>query len=425
MLDLHSNRGVEFCDGLTRRDFFKAGAIAAGSVSLTLADLSRLHAARKSNDLNCILLFMVGGPSQLETFDPKPNAPDGVRGPFAAIRTNVSGIELSEHLPRMAGIADKFAIVRSVHHTSAPIHETGHQMMQTGRLFRDGQEHPHYGSMLSYLGGSRVGGMPASVILPQAIENTGVSISHGQGAGYLGAAHEPVCLTAQIDEAHRRFEVSAPDLDPHQVGAFARLFSGKPKQAFDLSREQDRLRSRYGWNQFGQSCLMARRLIESGVRLATVNMFDTVFNKVTWDCHADGGTLATTLDDYRTVLCPMFDAAYATLLEDLDDRGLLANTLVLAMGEFGRTPRLNPRGGRDHWTGCWSVLFAGAGIQGGQVVGASDAWAAEPSDRPIDPSQIAATVYKVLGFDPAMRIPGPDGHSMPLADGEPIRELLA
>lgn len=420
MLDLLSKRGVEFCDGMTRRDFFKAGAIAAGSVGLTLADLSRLQAAAGGKDINCILLFLVGGPSQLETFDPKPNAPDTVRGPFSVIRTSVPGIEISEHLPRTAKIADKFAIVRSVHHDSAPIHETGHQLMQTGRLFRNGQEHPHFGSMLGYLKGSR-GDTPASAVLPQAIENTGVNVSHGQSAGYLGAAHEPVSLVAEIDQAQRRFELS---LGRDQSDAWGKLFSPKSKRAFDLSRESDALRERYGWNQFGQSCLMARRLIESGVRLATVNMFDTVFDKVTWDCHADGGSLATTLDDYRATLCPMFDAAYSTLLEDLETRGMLSNTLVLAMGEFGRTPRLNPRGGRDHWTGCWSVLFAGAGIRGGQVVGASNAWAAEPKDRPIDPPQIAATVYKALGFDPAMRVPGPDGQALPLADGEPIKELL-
>jgi hypothetical protein len=292
--------------------------------------------------------------------------------------------------------------------------------MQTGRLFRNGQEHPHFGSMLGYLKGSR-GGVPASAVLPQAIANTGVNVSHGQGAGYLGAAHEPVCLTPQIDAAQRRFELS---LDRDQSGALGKLFSAKSKQAFDLSRESDGLRGRYGWNQFGQSCLMARRLVEGGVRLTTVNMFDTVFDKVTWDCHADGGSLGTTLDDYRETLCPMFDAAYSTLLEDLETRGMLSNTLVLAMGEFGRTPRLNPRGGRDHWTGCWSVLFAGAGIRGGQVVGASDAWAAEPTDRPIDPTQIAATVYEALGFDPSLRVPGPDGESLPLADGEPIHELV-
>jgi len=160
------------------------------------------------------------------------------------------------------------------------------------------------------------------------------------------------------------------------------------------------------------------------VRFVTVNMFDTVFNKTTWDCHADGGSLATTLSDYRDTLCPMFDVAYSALLEDLEQRGMLDTTLVLAMGEFGRTPVLNPRGGRDHWPGCWSVLFAGAGIRGGQVIGASDAWGGEPKDRPVTPAEIAATVYAALGLDPRQRIPGPDGQLVRLADAEPIRELF-
>ena len=424
MLDLLSTRGAKFCDGLTRRDFFKAGALAAGSVGLTLADLSRLEAARGGKDINCILLFLVGGPSQLETFDPKPDAPDHVRGPFRPIQTSVPGIRISEHLPRMARMADRYAIVRSVYHDSAPIHETGHQLMQTGRLFRNGNDYPHFGSVLSCLKGQKSNGAPPFAILPQAIDNTGVSVSHGQSAGYLGRAHEPACLTADIDLAHRRFDVIANDASWEQGQAFGALFSPEAKRAFDLTGESSALRSSYGWNQFGQSCLLARRLVESGVRLATVNMFDTVFDRVTWDCHADGGSLATTLDDYRTTLCPMFDAAYATLLDDLHLRGMLDNTLVLATGEFGRTPQLNPRGGRDHWPGCWSVLYAGAGVRGGQAVGASDAWAAEPKDRPVQPADIAATVYASLGIDPAMTIPGPDGNPLRLAEGEPIRELV-
>jgi len=197
------------------------------------------------------------------------------------------------------------------------------------------------------------------------------------------------------------------------------------RRAIDIDLEGDILRSHYGLNPFGQSCLTARRLIESGVRVVTVNMFETVFNRVTWDCHADGGSLATTLGDYRDTLCPMFDAAYSALLEDLRQRGMLDTTLVLAMGEFGRTPKLNPRGGRDHWTGCWSVLFAGAGIQGGRVVGESDAYAAEVKDRPIKPAEIAATVYAALGLNPHMRLDGLNSQTFALADAQPIRELFS
>jgi uncharacterized protein (DUF1501 family) len=228
-----------------------------------------------------------------------------------------------------------------------------------------------------------------------------------------------------VDAAHRAFDAFADTTSPATTRAFDTVFAPAAKKAFDIAAESADLRSRYGVNTFGQSCLLARRLIEHGVRLVTVNMFDTVFDQVTWDCHADGGALATTLDDYRDILCPMFDRACSALLEDLHQRGLLGTTQVLAMGEFGRTPQLNPRGGRDHWPGCWSVLFAGGGIRGGQVVGSSDGIGAEPRERPVTPAAVAATVYRALGLDPRTPIPGPQGRPVPLADAEPIAELFA
>jgi uncharacterized protein (DUF1501 family) len=432
MLQFEAEKGVEFCDGLTRRDFLRAGALSAGAVGLSLAELAQLQAAPgRENDVNCILLFLVGGPGQLDTWDLKPDAPSDVRGPFRPIRTNVPGVEICEHFPLMGKMADRYAIVRSVHHKEAPIHETGHQLMQTGRLFRGGQEYPHYGAVVSRLRGPRPDGVPASVVVPGPIGNTGVSISHGQGAGFLGAAHEPVVLRADparlasrhelidtIDCAHRALDADGG------AGPAAPLFSPAAKAAFDVTAEGDNLRERYGRNTFGQSCLLARRLVEGGVRLVTVNMFDTVFDNITWDCHADGGSLRTTLDDYRDILCPMFDGAYTALLDDLAGRGLLDTTLVVAMGEFGRTPHLNPRGGRDHWPGCWSVLFAGAGVRGGQVVGSSDATGGEPKDRPVTPAEVAATVYHALSLDPATYLPGPDGRPLPLADAAPVAELF-
>jgi uncharacterized protein (DUF1501 family) len=434
MLHLEGKNGVKTCDGLTRRDFLRAGAAGAGAVGLTLADLAKLRAAG-SRDLNCILLFLVGGPSHLDTWDLKPDAPIDVRGPFRPIRTNVPGVEICEHFPRMARLADRYAIVRSVHHDSAPIHETGHQLMQTGRLARNGVEHPQFGAVLSHLRGPRAEGVPASVVLPAPIGHTGVSISHGQTAGYLGARHEPFVLRGDLDPARlpsSKALVQAVDGAQRQIDAtggladpaIEQVFSARAKKAFDLSSERDDLAGRYGRNTFGQSCLLARRLVEAGVRLVTVNMFDTVFNAMTWDCHADSGALPVRLDDYRDILCPMFDAAYATLLDDLTQRGLLHTTLVLATGEFGRTPHLNPRGGRDHWPGCWSVLFAGAAIRGGQVVGASDRLGAEPSDRPVKPAEVAATVYRALGLDPKATLPGPDGKPIPLADVAPVEELF-
>jgi uncharacterized protein (DUF1501 family) len=184
------------------------------------------------------------------------------------------------------------------------------------------------------------------------------------------------------------------------------------------------LRERYGRSQFGAACLRARRLVEAGVRLVTVNMFSSLCNTVTWDCHAEPDCLPTTLDDYRRVLCPTFDAACATLLQDLHERGLLNKTLVVAVGELGRTPFINHNGGRDHWTRCWSMLLAGAGIRGGQVIGASDRLAAEPHERPVSPAEIAATIYHALGIGPQMLLPAPAGQWLPLAAAEPILELF-
>jgi uncharacterized protein (DUF1501 family) len=423
MLRFESDKGVKTCDGLTRREFLRVGTLGAGAVGLSLADLP---AGSPGRDINCILLFLVGGPGQLDTWDLKPDAPDTIRGPFRPIQTNVPGIQIGEHFPRMARRAHRYALVRSVHHEEAPIHETGQQMMQTGHLFRGGREHPHYGAVLSHLRGPRALGVPPFVVLPTPLGNTGVCVEHGQGAGPLGADHEPFVLRADpsrmlldaVDAAHR-----ALDSDAAHDPAFDRLFTARAKHAFDLSAEADDVRSRYGRSTFGQSCLLARRLVEQGVRLATVNMFDTVFDAITWDCHADGGALATTLDDYRETLCPMFDQAYTTLLDDLAERGLLETTLVVAMGEFGRTSRLNPRGGRDHWPGVWSILCAGGGVRGGQVVGSSDRIGAEPRDRPVTPAEVAATIYHFLGINGQTRIPGMDGRSTPIIAAAPIREL--
>jgi hypothetical protein len=448
MLNFQSKRPVRFCDGLTRRDFLRVGTLGAGAAALTLADL---HGAQPSarDGVNCILLFLVGGPSQLDTWDLKPNAPSNIRGPFQPIRTTVPGMDLCEHFPLMAQQAERFALVRSVHHQEVPIHETGHQLMQTGRLFRDGLEYPHYGAVLSHVRGQTASALPPFVLLPGPMGNTGVTVSHGQCAGFLGGRHEPYALRREVTTG--RYDLNnidlPPGLDPARlqsrqellnaiddaqrrldtVGAgdqpIQELFAVSVRRAFDIDAEAAGLRERYGRNTFGQSCLLARRLVERGVRMVTVNMFDTVFDNLSWDCHADGGSLATTLGDYRDHLCPMFDRAYTALLDDLHHRGLLTSTLVLAMGEFGRTPQLNPRGGRDHWPGVWSMLFAGAGVRGGQVVGSSDAHGAEPRDRPVTPAQVAATVYRLLGIDSAMKIPTPDGRRVTLTDAVPVEEL--
>ncbi len=327
-----------------------------------------------------ILLLLVGGPSQLETFDPKPDAPDGIRGPFRSIATRVPGIRVSEHLPRLAARMDRVALVRSVHHDEAPIHETGLQLLQTGRLCQAGREAPHFGSVVARIEGPRRDVAP-SVILPGPIRSTGVDIPRGQSAGCLGTRFDPVFLS--------------PD---------------------------DGVRDAYGPMPFVHDCLLALRLVEAGVRVVTINMFDTVFGRVSWDGH--GAAPFSTFDDYARELLPAFDRAFAGLLDDLERTGRLETTLVVAAGEFGRTPRINASGGRDHWPGVWSVALAGGGVRGGQVVGASDEHAAAPADRPIGLPDLLATIYHGLGIDSKAHVVASDGRSIRLVeDGEPIREL--
>jgi uncharacterized protein (DUF1501 family) len=297
------------------------------------------------------------------------------------------------------------------------------------------------------------------MILPGPVLSVGDSGSdRAQGAGWLGARHEPFYLRADaaakgfkisdlqaptgidparlknrkelldaVDSAQRAFDSTdeSRSRDGAYESAFQLLFAEKSKKAFDIESEDPKLRARYGRNTFGQSCLLARRLIENGVRLVTVNMFDTVFNEICWDCHADGGSLNSNLNDYKETLCPMFDMAYTALLTDLSQRGMLDNTLVVAMGEFGRTPQINARGGRDHWPGVWSILFAGGRVRGGKVIGASDKTGAEPRDRPVSPDIVAATVYEAMGIDlGTTRLPGPEGRPLPIIESEPIEELL-
>ena len=389
MFRLDADRPVEFCDGLRRRDFLQAGALAG--LGFGVADFLRLKAqtGMVDKDVNCILLFLVGGPSQLDTWDMKPDAPSEIRGPYKPIRTNIPGIRISENFPRIARHADKYAIIRSCYHTAPAVHATGHQLMQTGRLFQGGVEHPHIGCVLSKLKGPK-GDVPAHVLLPKPIGNTGGNLPHGQDAGFLGRMYDPW-------------------LPPDFVA----------RAAFQLSRESEDLRDRYGRNRFGQGCLLARRMIEAGVRFVTVNMFDTVFDEITWDIH--GYKPFSPMSCYRDRVGPMFDMAYSSLLEDLKQRGLLSSTMVVAMGEFGRTPKINPAGGRDHWPQCFSVLMAGGPFQGGQVIGSSDDIGGSPKDRPTSPAEIAATIYHGLGIPLDLELKG-----FPLVDRgtHPIKELF-
>jgi len=402
------------------------------------------------------MLFLVGGPSQIDTFDPKPNAPAEIRGPFGPIKTNVVGTQVSEMFPRLAAHADKFSIVRSVYHTAAAVHDTGHQMMQTGRLFAGGVEHPHVGCALGYLKGGR-GELPPHVLLPRPIGRTGGNLPHGHTAGYLGKPHDPFILNADpnapnftvpdllppdyitgvraarrqtlraaVDGATGAFEASAAtkQLDENFGLAYKLMSSAKARDAFALEKEPDKVKDRYGRTRFGQCCLMARRLIEAGVRFVTVNMFETVFDEVTWDIH--GSKPFTDIVQMSKEVAPNFDRAYTALLEDLGERGLLGSTMVVALGEFGRTPKVNPAGGRDHHPGVWSILMGGGPIQGGRVVGESDELGYAPKTRPVTPGEVAATLYKGLGLDPHRELPGPQNRPLPLVDyaAKPIAELF-
>lgn len=398
--------------GLTRRDFLQVGGLGTLGLSLPAPAVGFGAGGRPTADRAVIWLMLVGGPSQLETWDPKPDAPSEVRGPYRTMETSVPGVRINEHLPKLARRMGRLTLVRSLHHDSAPIHETGLQLLQTGRPCRDGQEQPHAGSVAARLLGSS-NGLPPFVILPGPIGNTGVAVSHGQTAGPLGPAFEPFHLAADpasgtydpsshFDRA-RRFHDQAVAHGLSGSAPTARTVG----RAFDPSGERDSMRDAYGRNTFGQSCLLARRLVEAGSRFVTVNMFDTVFDRVTWDCH--GARPFSTLDDYGRTLLPTFDAAFSALIDDLERLGRLDSTLVVATGEFGRTPRVNAKGGRDHWPGVWSAALAGGGVRGGQVVGASDAHASAPADRPVSPPELLATVYRSLGIDPSTPLVSADG----------------
>ena len=367
---------------IARRDFLRAAAAPAASL---------LAHPAPDREVSCIFLLLVGGPSQLDTWDPKPEAPAHIRSPFRPIETNVAGIRITELFPRLARQADKFSLLRGMHHAAAPVHDIGHQAVQTGRAFRGGIEHPHLGCVVARLKGSRQGA-PAHVVLGGPLGPSGGNLPHGQGAGYLGEACEPVFATPE---------------------------------ACGIAAESERVRRRYGAHPFGRCCLAARRLVEAGVRFVTVNMFDTVFGRRTWDCH--GYEPFSNLDDYRDYVAPVFDLAFSALLEDLAERGLFRTTMVIATGEFGRTPRRNFAGGRDHWPSCWTALAGGGPLRSGEVIGSSDAEAAFPKDRPVSPAELAATIYQAFGIDPHASIPGPAGRPIPLVDAgvEPIRELLA
>jgi len=448
MLKITGQGKSHTCDGVTRRDVLQVGAL--GAVGLTLPQYMAAEASGavkdKDDDRACIMIFNLGAPSHVDTFDMKPDAPAEVRGPFKPIKTASPEIQISEILPQHAKVADKFSLVRSCYHTSAAVHDAGWQMMQTGRQFSGGVNYPHAGAAMSYLRGRKTD-LPPFVVLPETMGRGGGNLPNGQAGGFLGKAHDPFALMADpskpefqvpdllppddigtarlnrrrrmrdvVDQTVKNFEATenAQLLDKNFQAAFRLMTSSQARDAFDLSKEPKKVRERYGMTRFGQCCLLARRLIEAGVRFVTINTFLTVFDEITWDIH--GSKPFTSIEGMKNIVAPLYDQGYSALLEDLDQRGLLDKTLVCNLAEFGRTPRVNPAGGRDHWPQCFTCGFAGGGVQGGRVVGASDPIGGVPVDRPAGPSEVVATIFRSLGFDLESTLPGPAGRPFPLVD---------
>lgn len=447
MLRITGPGSVQTCDGLTRRDFLQVGSL--GAVGLTLPGFLAMQArgsVKDATDRSAIMIFNLGAPSQLDTWDPKPEAPAEVRGPFKTIPTKSPSIQISEIFPRMASQCDTISLVRSCYHTAAAVHDTGHQMMQTGRLFVGGINFPHAGCVLTYLRGRKTD-LPAMVVLPEPMGRTGGNLPHGQDAGFLGKKFDPFALMADpskpnftvpdllppaeigevrlarrrrvrdvVEQSLRGFESSedARLLDSNFEAAYRLMTSKQARDAFDLSKEPAKVRERYGHSRFGQCCLLARRLIEAGVRFVTINTFITVFDEITWDIH--GSAPFTSIEGMRDIVAPMYDQATSALLDDLRSRGLLDTTLLCALAEFGRTPKVNPAGGRDHWPQCWTVSFAGGGVQGGRVVGKSDEIGGYPAERPVAPGEIVATIYRSLGIDLETELPGPNSRPVAVVD---------
>ena len=460
MLDFIGKGKSHNCNGTTRRDFLQVGTL--GAIGLSLPQLVAAEAAARSanenphDDRSAIMIFNLGAPSNMDLWDMKPNAPREIRGPFKPIETNNDAFQVSELLPRHAKIADKFSLVRSCHHLGAAVHDAGWQVMQTGRVFQGGVETPHAGSVLEYLRGRKTD-LPAHVLLPEKMGRGGGNMPSGQAGGFLGKKFDPFELSADpstenfkvpdllppeqigtarlqrrrrmrdiVDQTVRDFEASenARMMNENFQAAYRLMTSKQAREAFDLSKESDKVREKYGMNRFGQCCLLARRLIEAGVRFVTINTFLTVFDEITWDIH--GSKPFTSIEGMKNKVCPMYDQAYAALITELEERGLLEKTLVCNLAEFGRTPRVNPAGGRDHWPQCFSVYFAGGGVQGGRVIGASDPIGAVPAEDPYQPKDIVATIFKSLGLELEIELPGPGGRPFPIVDygAKPIKGLF-
>jgi hypothetical protein len=441
MLDVSGPR-YDTCDGVSRRSFLKVGFL--GLAGLTLADHLRLRAAARkegkpTKDTAVILLWLGGGPSHLDMYDLKPDAPVEFRGDFKPIKTNVSGVQIGEHLPLQAKHMDKLAVVRSAAHTNAG-HGMGTHWMLTGyvpTIEINDNLNPSCGSVVARMRGSNAPKVPPYVCLPNPPPSA--------NAAYLGVAYNPFSpmsdpnspgfrvrdlklpprvdlkrfkdrreLLRGMDDLRRDVDIdgSAEGFDRFYRDAFDIVTSKACRAAFDIHKEEARLRDRYGRDTWGQSALLARRLVEAGVTYVTVNMGG-------WDTHANN------FSGLKTGLLPRYDRALAALVEDLHQRGLDREVLVISYGEFGRTPRVNKDAGRDHWPNAMSVVFAGGGLKMGQVIGSTDAKAENPKTRACTPGDVLSTMYHVLGIDYKHEFF--DAARRPLAilnEGKPIAELI-
>ncbi len=447
------------CERIGRRDCLKLGLSAA--TGLGFADLLRLRGLASESaktiptsiakprmmaaqPTSCILIWLDGGPTHYETFDPKPNAPKEIRGEFNPIQTSVPGIHYSQELPKLASIANKLAIVRSICHNQGN-HGAGNHYMMTGAPTRIPvgcgafvSFHPSLGSTVSYMRKEELGALPGYFSMP--------SMSRSGGPNFLGAKYAPFVvgddpskqnfrvrdvalptglsegrfssrrsLRADLDTMARFNDPAAGDpvvsQDSYVQQGYDLVTSASAQAAFDISRESDRVRDRYGRNPLGQRALLARRLVEAGVPFITLN-------EGGWDHH-------TNLFPALKKRLPGFDQTVSTLIQDLDERGLLDTTLVLVLGEFGRTPQINKDGGRDHWSSAMSVMFAGCGTPGGQVVGATDPKGYSAVERVLSPENFASTIYNKLGVDPNHILYTPQGRPTHLvSDPTPIKELM-
>lgn len=415
-----------------RRDFLRIGSL--GALGISLDGVLRAGAKR---DISCILLWQSGGCGHLDTFDLKPDAPKEIRGEFKPIPTNIPGIQICEHLPYTAKQADKFTILRSMK-SRENNHERAINYLLTGYLPLPTLEFPSVGSVISKELGSK-NGLPPYVAVPNTFPS--------YGAGYLGGSYNPFIagdpnvsgyqprdltlpadvdwtrvgnrnfLLKQMDAKFRAIEASTDmaAMDSFYQKAYDLLKSPAARKAFDIGAEKETLRERYGRTPVGQGALLARRLVESGVRFVTVAK-----GWLNYDTHGDNFNIM------KKALLPEFDRAFAGLLEDLHERGMLDTTLVIAMGEFGRTPKVNDAAGRDHHSKAWSIALAGAGIPGGRVLGATDKSGVQVTDLPVEPEDLLFTIYTLFGIDPGREYQTPIGRPVkPVNGGKFIPGLLA